>query len=491
MRFSQILEAVVGTHHVDAALKNMISYLGKSLNVSFIRIPGVEHFKNSSGTGWGMRYVYKGSTKSIRFNWASEPGTGKSNQLVSIDYFDGSSGSPTYNFATEGISFVKILPVFAHQLEAPIPGQHPVFATSTHLHESALLEAKRGDFTPASALEDFMARIGRGQSLTRSDFIGSYHISNVEIFDKMIRDFGDKLDIQGKRISALPDVDLSVLKDAVLSSCDGYLNVTHGTGQETALETDQETVEDTEEHVSFSDSLEHLKGLTTSLIKGSFNALFVAGAGGVGKTQSVEDALSEAGLSDGDGYFKNTGSASPIGIYGLLYKYRTGIILFDDSDGALADQDGRNLLKAATDTKKIRKLAWNKKSSTMYDPADYPTDYQSTDPEELPKYFNFEGRIIFISNLPIDKLDPDKALRTRAFMISINPTPEELFEHMGKILHKINLEDGLTLTSAERYDVLEVVKAKKKNVSLRTLVRALNLAASGAQNWRELVRLYA
>jgi hypothetical protein len=63
---------------------------------------------------------------------------------------------------------------------------------------------------------------------------------------------------------------------------------------------------------------------------------------------------------------------------------------------------------------------------------------------------------------------------------------------MGKILFDIRLEDGLSLTREERLDVLEVVKSSKRpgDVSLRKLVRALNLAASGAGNWRKLVELY-
>lgn len=233
-----------------------------------------------------------------------------------------------------------------------------------------------------------------------------------------------------------------------------------------------------------------------------------------GKTQTVEDTLEKLGLSDGSGYFKNTGTASPFGIYEMLYKNRNNIVLFDDSDGALADQDGRNLIKAATDTKKKRKLAWSKKNSKLYDPAlgvpqikksgknspvndddefgDVDIDDDMEDKADMiPSYFDFEGRIIFISNLPLNKLDPDGALRTRAFIISINPTKAELLERMEQIMDSIKLEAG-HLTHEQRREVLEVIKGRspKKEMSLRTLVRSLNLAASGVSNWRKLVELY-
>lgn len=212
-----------------------------------------------------------------------------------------------------------------------------------------------------------------------------------------------------------------------------------------------------------------------------------------GKTQTVERVLHSHGLTDGNGYFKNTGSASAAGVYTLLYHNRNNIILFDDSDGALADQDARNLIKAATDTKKIRKMVWNKKSSFIFDPEQDDPEAHEDDLDMAPKYFDFKGRIIFISNLPLNKLDPDGALRTRAFVINVDPTDQEMFEYMEKILHDIKLEEGLSLTKQEREDVLGVVKTsrRKGDVSLRKLVRALNLAASGATNWQKLVELYA
>ena len=78
-------------------------------------------------------------------------------------------------------------------------------------------------------------------------------------------------------------------------------------------------------------------------------------------------------------------------------------------------------------------------------------------------------------------------------MINVDPTDEELFEHMGRILHDIKLEEGLSLSKSERENVLAVVKTSKRkgDVSLRKLVRALNLAASGAPDWETLVKLYA
>ena len=212
-----------------------------------------------------------------------------------------------------------------------------------------------------------------------------------------------------------------------------------------------------------------------------------------GKTHTVEKVLAELGLRDGDGYYKQTGSSSAIGVYATLFNNRDGIVLFDDCDGALSDQDARNVIKAATDTKKERKLAWGKRSSMMYDP-EQEDDIEPDDigVDKFPRFYFFKGRIIFISNLPIDKLDPDGALRTRAFMVDINPTRDELLDFMEKIVHKIPLDDGLTLDKAGREAVVRAIRADKRSsgLSIRKLVRSMNLAATGVENWEELVQLY-
>lgn len=217
-----------------------------------------------------------------------------------------------------------------------------------------------------------------------------------------------------------------------------------------------------------------------------------------GKTHTVEKVLHAAGLRDGKGYFKNTGSASAAGMYSLLFRYKDKIILFDDSDDALKDQESRNLIKAATDTKKSRKLVWNKMGKNVVDPDDDLTDEEILDQNLIPRHFEFTGRIIFISNLSMDKLDPDGAIRTRSFMIDINPTEMEVYDFMEKIADDIKLEDGLSLSSAQRKNVVNLLRKgkSKQTANFRKLSRGLNMAAGAAAagvsiNEEDLARMIA
>ncbi len=495
--FIRLLEAE-GT--AGSAVPKIANYIGSKLGISFRRIPGTDHFHNSNGSGYGVRYVEDGGTRALRFNWNSEGDMNKLTNLRSIDIFNGKSRDPSFNVKTYGMTVLQALPAIIGVLENPAVGKHTTFpvdpklAMTDGVSESVITEASRDDFTAEQALDDFLAELGKGKTFTRSDFIGRYHPVNVGIFDTVINNFAERFIIDNRRVSLGSNKGLDKLRDSILAKA-GIVEVTKGGGKEVYLKTPEEeaTEQDKPEHIPYADTLEHLEGLVQALIKGSFNALFVAGKGGTGKTQTVERVLHANGLSDGAGYFKNTGSASASGIYTLLYHHRNDIILFDDSDGALNDIDARNILKAATDTKKVRKLVWNKKSSFIWNPEEVDAKEMEDDLQSAPQYFDFKGRIIFVSNLPLSKLDPDGALRTRAFVINVDPTDEELYQHMAKILMDIKLEDGLELSKDQRQNVLNVVKAKKSRspVSLRKLVRALNLAASGAPNWEKLVELYS
>jgi len=497
MKIRLLYESKIAASKVQAAMATMVSYLERKLGQKLIKVPGVEHFKNTENHGYGMRYFFDGTIKGVRFNWSSESKAGNAAEITSIDYFSGRDRNPTFSIQTKGLSLVKSLPALVTVLKSPTLGKMTVFPVEEKeaLTEQVLAEAKRDDFTAEQAVTDFLKKLSAGKTFTRSEFIGMYHIVHAGIFDAVLSDLKDKFQVDAKRVSIKPGIPIESLKDSIMSKA-GIIEVTQGGKDEVYLKTpEEEQLENkpVEERIPFVDVLEHLEGLVTGIINGAFYALFVSGKGGTGKTQTVERVLHAHGLSDGNGYFKNTGSASASGVYTLLYHHRNDIILFDDSDGALADQDARNLIKAATDTKKVRKLVWNKKSSFIYDPEDEDAEQYEDDTSMAPKYFDFKGRIIFISNLPLEKLDPDGALRTRAFIINVNPTDEEMFEYMEKILHDIKLEGDVVLTKAQREEVFEVVKTsrRKTDVSLRKLVRALNLAASGASNWKKLVELYS
>lgn len=500
MLLQSLYEAKIGKMAVSAATAKIISYLEKKLGIKLLFI-SADHYHNSDETGVGYRYVVSGDTRSYRFNWASGSGA----EIKSVDVWLGKKHDPDFHIAVNGASFAKALPGLVSILASKTikVGKHPI--TDVVAEGILVQEAKKGEFTEDSSVADMIEKLEAGRSFNRSEFIMNYHPENAHAFDTFIDAYGDRLVKQGKRYSLPRGMSFA---DVKAGGDTPEISVSRG-GSGEDYEIPELDALEADDRVSFAESLEHLAGLTHLVTAKATNALFVAGAGGVGKTQTVEDTLEAAGLSDGAGYVKVVGSASPIGIYTALFKNQDSIILFDDCDGALESQDGRNIIKNATDTRPKRKMAWGKKSAGMYDPNDKreisgvklepedvedDEDAETADPyaDKIPTSFYFTGQIIFISNLPLNKLDPDGALRTRGYIINIDPTQEEIYERMEVIMDKIPLANGATMSHDKRAEVLEVIKkgGKKNRQSLRTLVRALNVAASGAPNWEVLVKLY-
>lgn len=274
---------------------------------------------------------------------------------------------------------------------------------------------------------------------------------------------------------------------------DNKIVITKGATGETYGKSPLDLEHDTESKLSYEETLKNLRTLVVALAKGISNALIIFGRSGSSKTFVVEKTLRDMGMSDGDGYYQVSGAVSSPEIYKALYNNRNEIVLFDDCDSALSDQNARNLIKTSTDTKKIRKLSYAKTAAWLYDPNNEEVDPEEDGVDKFPKSFNFAGKIIFISNLSLDEIDPDRAIRTRALIINVDPTDDEIFKYMEKIVDKIELPDGLQLSHEDRMRALEIVKKskRKKDISIRKLVMTMNWLASGIENAEQLAMLYA
>ena len=94
--------------------------------------------------------------------------------------------------------------------------------------------------------------------------------------------------------------------------------------------------------------------------------LCLVGPPGVGKSHGVEKVLGKHDLIATLGerapkYEVVKGAMSAIGLYCKLFKYadKDNVIVFDDCDSVLQDELSLNILKAALDSKKTRRIHWN------------------------------------------------------------------------------------------------------------------------------------
>lgn len=487
--FKDFLSEGISAGSIEKATFLMIKYLKKKTGLNLFALPGMEQYKGSAGKGFGLRLFSNKNGVSVRLNFASS--RAQTNALVSFDVWLGDGKPSTRVEFGSMTSVVKILPIIANIINNKGAKDKYVYTNpdGVPLNEGyafgndkiLLSEAVSGDIP--SVFDDVVDMIispnfAKGKVWSKHKSVGIKIFEALESeYPKLIQKVGVKYSFVGKPADAQKIKKEKVKILELIGANQG--TVTRGSAKETyADNSNADELENDRERLSFEAQLEDLENLLKLTVNGAANAIFIAGRGGVGKTFTTEKILGEMGYRDGAGYFKNTGSASAAGMYSLLFKYKNDIIFFDDSDDALKDQESRNLLKAATDTKKIRKLVWNKMGKNVAEP-DEMTDDEILDAGLIPRYFEFTGKIIFISNLKMNKLDPDGALRTRAFIIDIDPTESEIYDFMDKIVGKIKLEEGLNLDLKERKRVVDLLRKgkSKQSSNLRKLSRGLNMAA--------------
>jgi len=478
-------------------------------------VPEVFH-PASGGKGVGIKFFVHGN-QAIRLNWVGN-NVGKANGLISMDYWDGHKSPQPYPSHhvkfDEAQSLTKVLPFIVDFVNGKLDrdGEGIFVNEEVSIYERPLItdfarvsEIYEATYTSGElhkTVSNILAALTQGISISDQNKAGGvkkYGPRWNKAIEAIKRNHGNLFTKEGLKHVIAKEHVKKIDAAAVLAYISGGEDATAYTvtagGKET-VDVDGATESDIE-RMTYEESLDALQSGVKLLMANATNGLFLAGRGGVGKTVNVEDVLAAAGKTDGEGYFKVAGSASPAGLYRVLFDHKTEILLFDDADSALQDVEGRNLIKAAADTSKRRKISWMKGGRGYVDPEDYDEEGEG---EALPRFFDFTGKIIFISNLSLNKLDPDGALRTRAYVINIDPTNEEMYSFMLKIANKIKLDVDYELSDKDRIEVVELLKTRKvadKTVNLRQLVRGLNTRAGieqqggSKEEWMKFVRMFA
>lgn len=165
-------------------------------------------------------------------------------------------------------------------------------------------------------------------------------------------------------------------------------------------ETDEETI------ARITKTFNYIETLAAAAQRAQITGLIISGPAGVGKSYGVERQLEKMNMARAlrgqpENYEIITGGTSAIGLYLKLWDNRKEgqVLVFDDCDTALTDELQLNMLKAALDTKKKRKICWMKESKALNikDPATGKTY------DRIPNAFTYEGTIIFITNLKFDR----------------------------------------------------------------------------------------
>ena len=239
-----------------------------------------------------------------------------------------------------------------------------------------------------------------------------------------------------------------------------------------------------ESRFSINERFGFVSDMVTMLARGDQASVVVTGPGGLGKSFTVTKALADIGMTDVSlvddfavGSTLNTkksfrvikGYSTPKGLYRTLYENREGVIVFDDCDSVLKDPTSLNLLKGALDSYSRRIISWR---ADMRD-------------EELPTSFEFKGRVVFISNLSSTQID--QAIITRSMAVDLTMTNDQKIERMRHLLDSGEfMPEFDKVHKVDAMNLIDSLKDKVKELSLRTLIQVTKIRKSAGANWRNL-----
>ena len=230
--------------------------------------------------------------------------------------------------------------------------------------------------------------------------------------------------------------------------------------------------------------------LTSGACTKNIRAVTVTGAPGVGKTYTVEQILEHFKQKQNTQFEIVRGALSAVNLYKLAYRNRKpgNIIVLDDADSIFNDEDALNILKVLCDSSETRKVSWMKESNALKE-------------DDIPQAFEFNGAMIFISNLDFQRfVDEGKnkysahfeAIMSRSLYLDLRlHSRDELgvwIDHVateGKLLRREGLSDeqGKAVLS-----FLKVNRDNLRELSLRTLIKAAQLVKANKE-WQSMGRI--
>ena len=235
-----------------------------------------------------------------------------------------------------------------------------------------------------------------------------------------------------------------------------------------------------------------LDEMSAACIASNIRALIVSGPPGVGKSHGVETQLEKSSLFDRLGgkkirYEIVKGAMSALGLYSTLYKFSDAknVLVFDDCD-IFHDEDALNILKAALDSGKRRKIFWNTDSRKLRD-------------EGIPNSFEFKGSVIFITNLNFSTARGKiaahvDALQSRCHYLDLTINTERDRMLRIKQVHRDSQDTGglfkdYDFENQEDQLIMDFMWDNRENlseVSMRMALKIADLVRISPNNWKVL-----
>lgn len=233
-----------------------------------------------------------------------------------------------------------------------------------------------------------------------------------------------------------------------------------------------------------------LSKLMDGIVAGTTRSIIVSGPPGVGKTFTIEQKLA---IGRATGKVKKVyvvkGVISPIGLYKLLWEHRKAgeVIVLDDTDRIFWDEDGANIVKAATDSGKTRTVSYQKEAASL-------------EGNGIPLSFHYEGSIVVATNLDFEREVAQKtkagthiaAILNRALYLELGlGSQQALLARVENVCRTSPMlrEEGLDAAQIEALILwLKENQANVRSLSLRTAVQIAGLMQTHPTAWKKMAK---
>jgi len=251
-------------------------------------------------------------------------------------------------------------------------------------------------------------------------------------------------------------------------------------------------IEESDEEIStrISNRYQSMETLISAVASNTVNSLVIAGAAGLGKSFTVNKVLSEINSGSEYNYVFHRGYLRASHLFRLLWenRYKGQTIVLDDTDSIFGDETALNILKAALELKSTRRIGWGSEK-----------EFLDEDGDVIPRYFDYEGSVIFLTNLAFhdliasnNKYSPHlSALESRSLVLDlgIKTKKEYLIKIRQTVASGMLREKGFS--SSEESIIMEFVESNVDNLrelSLRMVEKIASLFKLNKDNWKILAK---
>jgi hypothetical protein len=260
--------------------------------------------------------------------------------------------------------------------------------------------------------------------------------------------------------------------------------VVEGLNASDLIPSDVDTRTDEEIAEIIEDKFESLTLLSIGASHLKIRAMIASGSPGTGKTYEVLKAMTNRMNEHRSFYYHHIkGTISPIALYIELYRARNGVLILDDSDECFMDPESIQLIKAATESNKERKICYRKLSIAL-------------EAEGIPQEFNFEGCVIILTNTDLENAGKSKAphydaIISRAHYINaVLATDREKLIRIRQVISRSNLLDAFLPKDKHRLieEFVDNHSHQFRELSIRTVVKLAELCNCFPKEWQRLAR---